>query len=41
MSWNPLNTLSVTTKAIDATATPMTEMALMTLMAWVDFLEKR
>ena len=41
ISWNPLNTLSVTTNAIEATATPTTEMPLMTLMAWVDFLEKR
>ena len=40
-SWKPLNTLIVTTKAIVATATPMTEMPLMTLMAWVDFFEKR
>ena len=40
-SWKPLNTLSVTTKAIVATATPTTEMPLMTLIAWVDFFEKR
>ena len=40
-SWKPLNTESVTTRAIVATATPTTEMALMTLMAWVDFFEKR
>ena len=40
-SWKPLNTLIVTTKAIVATATPTTEMPLMTLMAWVDFFEKR
>ena len=40
-SWKPLNTLSVTTRAIVATATPTTEMPLMTLMAWVDFFEKR
>jgi hypothetical protein len=41
MSWKPLNTLSVTTKAIVVTATPTTEMALMMLMACVDFFEKR
>jgi hypothetical protein len=40
-SWKPLNTDRVTTKAIVATATPITEMPLITLMAWVDFLEKR
>ena len=40
-SWKPLNTLSVTTRAIVATATPNTEMALMRLMAWVLFFEKR
>ena len=40
-SWKPLNTESVTTKAIVATATPTTEMALITLMACVDFFEKR
>ena len=40
-SWKPLNTESVTTNAIVATATPMTEMALITLMACVDFFEKR
>ena len=36
-----MNTLKVTTRAIVATATPNTEMPLMTLMALVDFLEKR
>ena len=40
-SWKPLNTLRVTTRAMVATATPTTEMALMTLMALVDFFEKR
>ena len=40
-SWKPLKTLRVTTRAIVATATPTTEMALMTLMALVDFFEKR
>ena len=40
-SWKPLNTLSVTTSAIVATATPMAEMALMMLMAFVLFLENR
>ena len=40
-SWKPLKTLNVTTSAIVATATPTTEMPLITLMAFVDFLEKR
>ena len=40
-SWKPLNTESVTTSAIVATATPITEMALITLMACVDFFENR
>ena len=39
-SWKPLNTLSTMTNAIVATATPTTEMADITLMALVDFLEK-
>ena len=41
ISWKPLNTLSVTTRAIVATATPMTDMALMMLMTFVLFFEKR
>ena len=40
-SWNPLNTDIVQTRAIVAKATPHTEIAEMTLMAWCDFLEKR
>ena len=40
-SWKPLNTDMVQTRAIVATATPQTEIAEMTLMAWCDFLEKR
>ena len=36
-----MKTLRVTTNAIVATATPTTEMALITLMALVDFFEKR
>ena len=40
-SWKPLNTLSTMTSAMVATATPMTEISEMMLMAWVFFLEKR
>ena len=40
-SWNPLNTESVTTKAIVAMATPNTEMAEIRLMTFVDFFENR
>ena len=40
-SWNPLNTLNVTTRAIVAMATPTALMALMMLMACVLFFEKR
>lgn len=40
-SWKPLNTLSVTTRAIVATATPTTLTPLITLMAWVLFFENR
>ena len=40
-SWKPLNTLSVTTNAMVATATPTALMALMRLMTCVLFLEKR
>ena len=40
-SWKPLKTLSVTTRAIVATATPTMLMPLITLMACVLFFEKR
>ena len=40
-SWKPLNTLSVTTRAIVATATPTALMQLMMFMACVLFFEKR
>ena len=40
-SWNPLNTDSVTTNAIVATATPTTEMPEIRLMTFVDFFENR
>ena len=40
-SENPLNPLSTTTIAIVATATPITDMALMMFIACVLFLEKR
>ena len=40
-SWNPLNTLSVTTSAIVATATPTALMPLIRLITCVLFFEKR
>ena len=40
-SWKPLNTDMTMTRAMVATATPMTEIMEMTFMAWVFFLEKR
>ena len=40
-SWKPLNTERVTTSAIVATATPITEMLLITLMTCVDFFENK
>ena len=40
-SWKPLNTDKTMTRAIVATATPMTEIREITLMACVFFLEKR
>ena len=40
-SWNPLNTLSTMTMAMVATATPVMEMADITFMALVLFLENR
>ncbi len=40
-SWKPLKTLRTMTRAIVATATPITEIELMTLMTCVLFFEKR
>ena len=40
-SWKPLNTLSTMISAIVATTTPAIEIIEITLMAFVDFFEKR
>jgi hypothetical protein len=40
-SWKPFKTLSTMMSAIDPSATPITEMSDITLMALVDFFEKR